>query len=215
MSINTSADARTAHTDAGDTLGTILPSKQGRDAIHLAVECVQAGPKHLWAGERVYRRKDGTYAGVNDEDKEKVVGIVDPFLSEDVEPGQWFWLVLMPRTIRSLRHVWTHPDFDDAPVEAKVETEHDPEKAHRALVLIGQPKAVAIEYIRQLASGLDITFDELIEAAQSYVDHGEYLIDGGKFEGESIPSEFWGHYSEYTGVDVPQADQGSFLSCSC
>lgn len=36
---------------------------------------------------------------------------VDPFLNQDVKPGQSFWFVMKPRLVRSLRHVWEHEDF--------------------------------------------------------------------------------------------------------
>jgi hypothetical protein len=44
---------------------------------------------------------------------------------------------------------------------------------------------------------------------------GEYWVDGGKFEGESLPEEFWDHYESVKGKKVPQAHRGSFFSCSC
>ena len=38
-------------------------------------------------------------------------GIVDPFLTTDVQLGDKFWFVMKPREVRSLRYVWEYPDF--------------------------------------------------------------------------------------------------------
>lgn len=40
-----SADNRKVTTDALETLGTIIGTSEGRDAIHLAVEPVEAGER--------------------------------------------------------------------------------------------------------------------------------------------------------------------------
>ena len=40
-------------------------------------------------------------------------GIVDPFLTEPVQPGQRYYLCLFPGTVTTLRHVWTHPAYPD------------------------------------------------------------------------------------------------------
>ena len=101
----------TTSTDALDTLGTIINPNEKRGAIHLAVEPVQAGhilrpgdPIHLHhaTGEAVLVT-DGTE-----------IGIVDPFLKAPILTGEWFWLVVNPRQITSLRHVWEHPAFPDS-----------------------------------------------------------------------------------------------------
>ena len=73
-----SADKRTVHTDALETLGKIIDEGEKRDAIHLAVEPVQAG-ETLLPGEHI-----GIVDGVAVAESEKLfkcVGIVDPFLS--------------------------------------------------------------------------------------------------------------------------------------
>jgi hypothetical protein len=95
-------DKRNVSTDALETLGMIIDEAQKRDAIHLAVEPVVA-KEVLNPGQDV--GADGT--------TNNPVGIVDPFLKKAVQVGERFWLVIYPRQINSLRHVWTHPAFED------------------------------------------------------------------------------------------------------
>lgn len=105
-----------------ETLGTTnIPATSGRDAIHIAVIRMVATTR-LFPGQHV-----GVDGSPN---AEKTVGIVDPYLPGPVYPDQPFWALLYPRTITGLRHVWTHPDFDDEvspprPVEVEVPTKDD------------------------------------------------------------------------------------------
>ncbi|EEE06880.1 MULTISPECIES: hypothetical protein [Burkholderia cepacia complex] len=72
------ADKRSVHTDALETLGTIIGPSEKRDAIHLAVEPVIAA-EYLYPGSHVALTPDGkAYRSPNG------VGIVDPFLTRDV-----------------------------------------------------------------------------------------------------------------------------------
>jgi hypothetical protein len=98
----------TTHTDALETLGKIIGPDEKRDAIHLAVEPVVAGAR-LDPGTHV--RLDDGVAYRTMKTGNEGVGIVDPFLIEPVEAGEMFWLVVYPRQITSLRHVWEHPAF--------------------------------------------------------------------------------------------------------
>ena len=87
-------------------LGHLITNDMARrDAIHVAVAPVTAGQR-LQPGQHVGldadRRATSGYPRI---------GIVDPFLIDDVEEGQEFWLCLYPNTITGLRHVWTHPAF--------------------------------------------------------------------------------------------------------
>jgi hypothetical protein len=106
-------DKRSVATDALETLGTVIDEKQKRDAIHLAVEPVVAGER-VWPGQDVGLLNGKAYRSANSYNV-TALGIVDPFLKEAVHPGQMFWLVVYPRQIHSLRHVWTHPAFPDSP----------------------------------------------------------------------------------------------------
>lgn len=101
-----SADKRTVHTDALATLGTIIGPEEKRDAIHLGVVPVIAA-EDLLPGQHVGFVEGGVGRAV------KTVGIVDPFIEGAIHKGERFWLVVYPRKITSLRHVWTHPDVPD------------------------------------------------------------------------------------------------------
>lgn len=185
------ADKRSVSTDALETLGTIIDDTQRRDAIHLAVDPRVAAEK-LYPGQDVGLLPDGrasTHAA-------KKLGIVDPFLDRAVYPGETFWLVVYPRQIKSLRHVWTHPDFPDEPGVSSVETSSE-------------------RWLRDFAVTADLTYEELMAAARDHVQTGEYLCDGGKWEGFYTPEEFWDHFENVTGEHVEVNDRGNFFSCSC
>lgn len=190
-----SADKRSVATDALATLGTIIGPGEKRDAIHLAVEPVIAG-EPLRPGEHI-TIKDGIATAAPDGEG---LGIVDPFLTERVQRGQRFWFVMYPRQVHSLRHVWTHPAFPDSDgVSAPAES----------------PKADAENWLKAYAATIPMHMSELLYAAGDWVENREYLVQGGRFEGYSVPDEFWVHYSAYTGCEVPADKRGSFFSCSC
>ena len=80
----------------------------GRDAVHIAIAPVVAG-EMLEPGDSLILRDGLAYATLSFNPQR--VGIVDPFLKENVQLGQKFYLFLLPGTVTSLRHVWTHPAF--------------------------------------------------------------------------------------------------------
>ena len=130
--MSTPNDTRSPITDALETLGMIHFKKEKRDAIHLAVEPVIAGVDTLKPGDRIGIVNGVAYPvgyqyvpSINQEPiKEDGVnrvgftrmnipyqGIVDPFLTKGPKFKEAFWFVMKPREVRSLRHVWEHPDF--------------------------------------------------------------------------------------------------------
>ena len=104
-----SADKRSVSTDALETLGMIHFREEKRDAIHLAVEAVEAG-QDIEPGENISIGSDGKAYATN-KTVLKALGIADPFITRKIKQGERFWLVVYPRQIKSLRHVWEHPDF--------------------------------------------------------------------------------------------------------
>lgn len=201
----------TVATDALDTLGTFpIPDTSGRDAIHLAVEpAVSDIP--LRAGERIVIENGKACLAYGDD----ATGIVDPFVSGAIRPGQRFWLVVLPRTITSLRHVWSHPLFPEEPASAY---HADPDEHYVA------PSA-AEKWLRDYAEKIDEDFDDLMSAADAFIQSGEYFYGSpqgspgdvyfGKFEGESTHRDFWPNYQEFRQTTVPADKQRSFFTCSC
>lgn len=191
-------DKRSVNTDALATLGTLsLGEHEGRDAIHLAVEPVIA-PCDLKPGQAV--NADGTPAV-------RGVGIVDPFIIGTVPKGAKFWLVVYPRQITSLRHVWSHPAFPDE--ESKV---------------TAKDKAKAEEQLRRICEDWDGPgYETLIELAvgeyvQSDPDcgwdmNGEYLSCYGSDAHGEITPIVWDLVETVTGK--PCVARPKYFSCSC
>lgn len=192
------SEKRKVTTDALETLGNIIDNNAERDAIHLAVEPIEAG-QYLEVGQHVGIKNGKAYAkGV------KLLGIVDPFLNGNVHKGEKFWLIVYPRQITSLRHVWSHPDFADTPIEAPAE----------------KVLSTASElWIQNFANALGTDYDSLMEGAKEWAEGG-YRMHMGDNETytdyyHEMPT-FWEHYEEVTGNEVNLENKGtSFFSCSC
>lgn len=218
-----SADKRTPHTDALETLGKIHLFDEHRDAIHLGVEPIEAGER-LQGGQHIGIVNGKAYS-VNSNPDIKPLGIVDPFLTETVKAGQRFWLVVYPREITSLRHVWEHPDFPaDAPVmvtdpEEEL-TEHQKFEAH---ALVGSDIGKAWLTVKEFAASLtDDYYDdgvvvspfELLDKALE-VETGDfdYMSNGGQFEGAYADDSFWDAVEVLRNTKMTKRE--NFFSCSC
>jgi hypothetical protein len=197
-------EKHTTHTDALDTLGTLIDDTQKRDAIHLAVEPAVAGTA-LTPGESVILDDDlltafGVPAGEG-------VGIVDPFIVGPVPKGAKFWLVVYPRQISSLRHVWEHPSFRPSgetgvPVAAKAASEAWLRTYFRDEFHIGDDDD---------DWGDGDTFESLVRKLADADD--EYVVVLGSDASGTIPAEVYDHVAIYTGE--PVARRAIYWSCSC
>ena len=195
-------DKRKVTTDALETLGTIITAKEKRDAIHLAVENVVA-QEELEPGEHV--GADGT--------RKNPVGIVDPFLTKPVRPGQRFWLVIYPRQIHSLRHVWTHPAFPDP-----AELDEIKDRTLDEWARVDKSEAWLRDFCNTHACP---PYEEVVDTAVKALAHGgkldhwagEYLHFNGSDARGDIPDEFWDHMEVVTGKRFPVRPTG--FSCSC
>ena len=182
--------------DALATLGTIIDENEARDAVHIAVipaqasESMQPGTHVVLAGKRASRAINERHG----------IGIVDPFLSEAVAVGEWFWVCLYPRTITSLRHVWTHPSIPDV-AEVQKPTVSESEQWLRDFV----DSSDCPDYHTVIAKALnnDDAWDS------------EYLHFNGRDAHGEIPAEFYDHLENVTGQKVPERERARYFSCSC
>lgn len=194
------SDKRSVATDALETLGMKIGHQEKRDAIHLAVEPVTAG-EELKAGQHIGLRNGKAYLEHNLAQDARCLGIVDPFLTEPLKPGERFWFIVYPRQITSLRHVWSHPAF---PMVADLDR-HDP-------VVMSQAKQWVEAYAPTIHE--ELNYETLMAGARDYLKYGDYLMDGGKYEGCSVNDEFWERFEIIEGP-VSNEKKGSFFSCSC
>lgn len=214
---------RSVHTDALATLGTLIGPNERRDAIHLAVEpveaadvldpgqhvCIENGKAYLAdldAQGRVMHQRSAHRAAT----ARRAMGIVDPFLDQTVFPGERFWFIMYPRQVRSLRHVWTHPDFPDEPI-GQAQVQRDREASERWLMhwcrnhdcpdYTTVMRALRGERMHDSDYGNVYTIDD------------EYFHFNGIDAHAEIPPEFWDHAECVLGRSIPY--RPSTFSCSC
>ena len=104
---------------------------------------------------------------------------------------------------------------------------HYPPDQHQAWLAIGDPVAVAYEwivaYLKNINEFVDrggdnyVTFYELINTAKSHLDdeYGDYIIRGGAFEGFQMDLVFWDKLAILLNREIPQSARTTIFSCSC
>ena len=120
------------------------------------------------------------------------------------ENGERFWLVVYPRQITSLRHVWTHPAFPEAGERVAAEP----------AVMLDDPSVTSKKWLEDFAESVDVTYSQLLRSAARWVEDGDYTVFDFNYH-ENIPDEFWDHYERVTGESVGESHRGSFFTCSC
>lgn len=165
-------------------LGQIITTPQHRDAVHVAVAPVKAGCP-LVPGQRV-ALKNGI---ANFEVRGNAIGIVDPFLQDNVRTSQTFWLFLFPGTITALRHEWTHPAFE-------------PKQS---------PKAKSEAWLTDIANRCGVSYERMMEAVKEddYINMGEN--EAYKDVIDPVLSEFHQHCAVVIGRETAAYP----FSCSC
>jgi hypothetical protein len=181
----------------------------GRDAIHIAIIPVTAA-ETLKPGQVVTISMDDgpwAYGALSRRPEANPIGVIDPFLDKPVKAGERCWLFLNPRTITSLRHVWSHPDF--------------PEEEMKSPVSLADAK----ERIREVCTNAGVDDTLFLRAAMSqdlqtgdYDDDGirinsDYVLSLGRDANGDIPNSFWDDVEAVTGKKFRH--RPSYFACSC
>jgi hypothetical protein len=198
---NPTPDTGTMPGTALETLGSTFDTDLGRDAIHLATIAVTSDER-LFSGQHVGL----CVAGKVSAKAEKLIGIVDPFLESGAFPGQRFWLVLYPRTITGLRHVWTHPAFE-GPVA--VATPSDERKESEDWLRAWCRRSDGPDY----ESAMRTIREDWSDGYNGGELGDEYFLVRGTDASGDIPDEFWKHVEVVLGH--PPRAKPSYFSCSC
>lgn len=112
-------------------------------------------------------------------------------------PGQRFWLVIYPRMVTSLRHVWTHPALDGEKPIPQDEKEYSEAWLRDFLIVSSGP-----------------SYETLLESV-SHHDGDDYLLIHGEDASGEIPPKFWDHIEIVTGKKFPMSDRADHFACSC
>lgn len=171
-------------------LGSLIESTAERDAIHVAIAPVIADEAML-PGEKIGLVAPGSDHVVLNPFGQ---GIVDPFLTRRVQPGERFFMALLPGTVTGMRHHWAHPAFEPP-------QPNDKEKS--------------VAWLKDAARTLGVDYEDLICEGGS-LETGDYINNGEHIRDEwcEIADEFWKHHKIVTGRDVPEGNRGGF-TCSC
>lgn len=161
-----------------------------RDAVHIPI-LLRKASEMLRPGQRVGIVSEGIVGPSAD-----IIGIVDPFLTDVVPKGGFFWLCLLPGTVTGMRHHWFHPAFDK-PVDDR--------------------KADAEAWLMAQCEPLGCDFEDLVGPNSDLV-CGEFILSGKNENARdhwcAIQDEFWRQRLIYTGEDVPKKNRGGF-TCDC
>lgn len=204
--------------DTQHLFGKILDGGQGeRDAVHVAVMPVTAAVL-LGPGDHIGLDSDGQAT-----DKVRALGIVDPYLTVNVQPGQRFFMFLYPNSITGLKHRWTHASI---PEDVMVV---DPTGVPVNTLAMSVSREQAESELRRVCDRWEgPPYDDLIAALQSgesiHYEYGdtygfnigdEYIVMYGSDAHGSIPDHrrFWDLAEIVVGRRLD--DRPQYFSCSC
>lgn len=205
-----------AHKHALQLMGKLIPAGTKRDAVHIAVApVVNRYHRNLSAGDHVAWHPDHVGTGVIQAGSgRKAIGIIDPYLSCTMGPGERCFLFLYPMTTTSLRHQWTHPDFPEEDVVVSV-PETDSEAWITNWLSTSEISHVSYEKFMQALKtpGEYVKFGSEEDGDDYSIMIDEYINSGGSDAHGVVPDELWDHVENVLGKKLRTRPE--YFSCSC
>lgn len=172
-----------------------------RDCTHIAVAPIILSCD-MKRGERFKFLPGSSELVISAEDDlEAALGIIDPFFEEEmVEAGSNVWGLIMPGTIKGMRHYFIHEAFPDE---------------------IRPDKEIYRQNLMELCDKYNLEFENVIDAVQS--DDADYryitAYDSSMYGPEDLGDDyelFWDNIEGYTGIKYDDKFRDSIQwTCSC
>lgn len=163
-----------------------------RDAIHVAIEPGIAGVNFRYA--KYVRQFNNEWFPCNEDECH---GIINPWIEQDINKGDRFWVFIKPGTVNGMRHHWSHPELDDKSKSRPTKQE-------------------SREWLEAYTRSNDCpSLDEILEGLSGDPDYridDEYFHCHGRDAHGYISPEFWFHIENLTGFKTDKPGQ---WSCSC
>ena len=194
--------------DPQTELGELITNPNTRrDAVHIAVAPVFASTP-LVPGQCIKLERDTINDWAIACDRQDAIGIVDPFLQNEVNQGERFWMFLLPNTITGLNYVWTHPAFEKSKFAYFVPD--DIEKSKEWLMTFVKERGLWGDYNDDYAEMYRdaVTAAETFERGTGY-DH--LTLFGVEAHSEPIPSKFLGPCRNGVGTKNKKSKTASFF----
>lgn len=171
-----------------------IPNNVQRDSIHIAILPGIAG-EDLNPGDHVSLQNGRFFKHGHR------IGIVDPFSQYNYwETNNNVLVMLYPRTVTNLRHVWEHPLIPNEESNAERTPLRSEDEA----------------WLRAFSETHNVTFENLIrqaEESRGLFEDTEWWVIYGEDAHGAIPNEFWDRLERYLGRTFPH--RPSYFSCSC
>lgn len=171
-----------------------------RDAVHIAVapckskvELSPGQPVKL-VDDRVSEELVEPAQGRKIYSHRGYLGVVDPFLNRNVEPGERFYVFIHPASVKGMRHHWSHPQFDNG--------------------LTKDPEGESRRYIERAAELKGIELEDFIHGAKEACKTGGYCFGrdlGYEFHDWPV---FWMHFERVYGMK-PEDTNNRIFRCAC